>query len=220
LLGEPPPQEAVQTPPPPPPPMIEQLPPAAASLPAWAGGALFWITMALILGYAAYIYLSDRGVQFTWLLVFWQLLRERWSAFFGGYRRWQRTLVRNHTGDRAADSETAQVHWSKRGLDWRRLDPAQQVRYFYLTTLEQAKERGIGRTNGETPNQYAPRLAAQLSATETNDNPENQSAEKEQAVLKLTEAFIQARYSRKTVAPTESTTLAHIWEKLKLYLNF
>ena len=70
LLGEPPPQEAIQAPPPPPPPMIDQLPPATASLPAWAGGALFWITMALILGYAAYIYLSDRGVQFTWLLTF------------------------------------------------------------------------------------------------------------------------------------------------------
>jgi hypothetical protein len=219
LLGEPPPQEAVQAPPPPPPPMIEQLPPAAASLPAWAGGALFWITMALILGYAAYIYLSDRGVQFTWLLTFWQLLRQRWSAFFGGYRRWQRNLVRSRTGDVAAASETPQVHWSKRGLDWRRLDPTQQVRYFYLTTLEQAKARGISRTTGETPSQYAPRLAAHLSATEADENLENQRTEKQQAVQKLTEAFIQARYSRRTLATTESTDLARIWEKLKVYLS-
>lgn len=219
LLGEPPPQEAIQAPPPPPPPMIEQLPAAAASLPAWAGGALFWITMALILGYAAYIYLSDRGVQFTWLLTFWQLLRQRWSAFWGGYRRWQRNLVRSRTGDIAADSEAPQVHWSKRGLDWRRLDPTQQVRYFYLTTLEQAKARGISRTNGETPSQYAPRLAAHLSATEADENLENQRAEKQQAVQKLTEAFIQARYSRRTLVTAESTTLAHIWEKLKVYLS-
>jgi hypothetical protein len=219
LLGEPPPQEAVQAPPPPPPPMIEQLPPAAASLPAWAGGALFWITMALILGYAAYIYLSDRGVQFTWLLTFWQLLRQRWSAFFGGYRRWQRNLVLSRTGDVAAASETPQVHWSKRGLDWRRLDPTQQVRYFYLTTLEQAKARGISRTTGETPSQYAPRLAAHLSATEADENLENQRTEKQQAVQKLTEAFIQARYSRRTLATTESTDLARIWEKLKVYLS-
>lgn len=219
LLGEPPPQEAVQAPPPLPPPTIEQLPAATAHLPAWAGGALFWLTMALILGYAAYIYLSDRGVQFTWLLTFWQLLRERWSAFFGGYRRWQRSLVRSRSDDATTDSETPLVHWSKRGLDWRRLDPTQQVRYFYLTTLEQAKARGIGRTNGETPNQYAPRLAAHLSATETSETSENQIAEKQQAVLKLTEAFIQARYSRKTVATADSTTLARLWEKLKMYLS-
>lgn len=224
LLGEPPPQEAVQAPPPPPPPMIEQLPPAAAHLPAWAGGALFWLTMALILGYAAYIYLSDRGVQFTWLLTFWQLLRERWAAFFGGYRRWQRNLVHSRAGGVEAERETPPVHWSKRGLDWRRLDPTQQVRYFYLTTLEQAKERGIGRTTGETPSQYAPRLAAHLSVTEINaaettENSEIQRAEKQQAVQKLTEAFIQARYSRRALATTESTLLSRIWEKLKVYLS-
>jgi hypothetical protein len=93
------------------------------------------------------------------------------------------------------------------------------VRYFYLTTLEQAKARGISRTNGETPSQYAPRLAAHLSATEADENLENQRVEKQQAVQKLTEAFIQARYSRRTLATTESTTLSHIWEKLKVYLS-
>lgn len=224
LLGEPPPEQAVQAPPPPPPPMIEQLPPATAHLPAWAGGAFFWITMVLILGYAAYIYLSDRGVQFTWLLSFWQLLRARWAAFFGGYRQWQRSLVRNRLGGVADDGETPQVHWSKRGLDWQRLDPTQQVRYFYLTTLEQAKERGIGRINGETPSHYAPRLAAHLSGaeinvTETSENAEIARAEKQQAVQKLTEAFMQARYSRRTLAATESTALSHIWKKLKVYLS-
>ena len=199
--------------------MLDPLPAATAQLPAWAGGALFWIMMALILGYAAYIYLSDRGVQFTWLLTFWQLLRERWSAFFGGYRRWQRSLVRNRTDGVAGESEAVPLHWSKRGLDWRRLDPTQQVRYFYLTTLEQARERGIGRTSGETPSQYAPRLAAHVDAAQTAEVQEQPSNEEPLAVQKLTEAFIQARYSKRALQPTESTALARVWEKLKVYLS-
>lgn len=223
LLGETPPEPAPLAPPPPPPPTIEALPPAAAHLPAWAGGALFWISMALILGYAAYIYLSDRGLQFTWLLTFWQLLRERWLALFGHYRQWQRSRLPGHTAQTVAASGSTLVHWSKRGLDWRRLDPTQQIRYFYLTTLEQAKDRGIGRSSGETPSQYAPRLAAHLAAAHKAAEERAEEGElvnnDQQAVQKLTDAFIQARYSKQPFQTLDSTAIARIWENLKVYLS-
>ena len=227
LMGETPPGPAPAAPPPPPPPTIEALPPASAHFPAWAGGALFWISMALILGYAAYIYLSDRGVQFTWLLTFWQLLRERWLALFGNYRQWQRSRLRSGGQQTAEASVPTQVHWSKRGLDWRRLDPTQQVRYFYLTTLEQAKAHGIGRASGETPSQYAPRLAKHIAvAGETAEVGAEEGAEDsgkvnndQQAVQKLTDAFMQARYSKQPLQKLDSTAIARIWEKLKVYLS-
>lgn len=223
LVGEAPESPAPEAPPPPPPPMMEPLPPAASALPEWTGGALFWISMALILGYAAYIYFSDRGVQFTWLLTFWQMLRERWVALFGSYRQWQRNRLPGRVLSETAAPEIARVHWSKRGLDWRRLDPTQQVRYFYLTTLELAKEKGIGRANGETPSQYALRLARYITANqeESEQNPE-QSTHKRQhqeAVQNLTDAFVQARYSKKPLQDSESANLARIWEKLKVYLR-
>lgn len=231
LFGETPQNPVTEASPAPPPPTLEAIPPAAAHFPAWAGGALFWLSMALILGYAAYIYLSDRGVQFTWLLTFWQLLRERWLALFGNYRRWQRGRLLTRPQQTEEGSAPAKVHWLKRGLDWRRLDPTQQVRYFYLTTLEQAKTQGLGRTAGETPNQYAPRLTAHLVATvKSTDNKEateDEGATKarkeanndQQAVQKLTDAFIQARYSKQPLEKTESTALAQVWENLKVYLS-
>lgn len=223
LVGETPPGPAPAAPPPPPPPTMEALPPAAAHFPAWAGGALFWISMALILGYAAYIYLSDRGVQFTWLLTFWQLLRERWLALFGNYRQWQRSRLRSGTQPTAATDGPTQVHWSKRGLDWRRLDPTQQVRYFYLTTLEQAKEHGIGRASGETPSHYAPRLAEHIATAGKAAEEGAEDSEKvnndQQAVQKLTDAFIQARYSKQPLQKPDSTAIARIWENLKVYLS-
>lgn len=223
LVGETPPGPAPAAPPPPPPPTIEALPPAAAQFPAWAGGALFWISMALILGYAAYIYLSDRGVQFTWLLTFWQLLRERWLALFGNYRQWQRSRLRSGAPQTAEAGVPTQLHWSKRGLDWRRLDPTQQVRYFYLTTLEQAKEHGIGRASGETPSHYAPRLAAHIAtagkAAEEGAEDSERMNNDQQAVQKLTDAFMQARYSKQPLQKPDSTAIARIWENLKVYLS-
>lgn len=219
LAGDAPPESAPAAPPPPPPPTIEALPPAVNHFPAWAGGAFFWISMALILGYAAYIYLSDRGMQFTWLLTFWQLLRERWLTLFGHYRQWQRGLLVSRTQPDAGAPAPTQVHWSKRGLDWRRLDPTQQVRYFYLTTLERAKQQGIGRTAGETPSQYAPRLAAHVAGA-VKPAEEGQEVNRDpKAVQKLTDAFIQARYSKQPLQKPESTVIAQIWENLKVYLS-
>lgn len=219
FMGDAPPETAPAAPPPPPPPTIEALPPAVSHFPAWAGGAFFWLSMALILGYAAYIYLSDRGVQFTWLLTFWRLLREQWLTLFGNYRQWQRSRLQGRAQPEASEGGPPLVHWSKRGLDWRRLDPTQQVRYFYLTTLERAKAQGIGRTAGETPSQYAPRLAAHLAAT-GDPAAEGEAATRDpQAVQKLTDAFIQARYSKEPLQTTDSTVLAQIWEKLKVYLS-
>lgn len=223
LVGEAPDSPAPEAPPPPPPPTMEPLPPAASVLPEWTGGALFWISMALILGYAAYIYLSDRGVQFTWLLTFWQMLRERWAALFGSYRQWQRNRLPGRVPADTATPEATRVHWSKRGLDWRRLDPTQQVRYFYLTTLELAKEKGIGRANGETPSQYAPRLTRYMTTNqeEPEQHPEQATNESQnqEAVQKLTDAFMQARYSKKPLQKAESATLVRAWEILKVYLR-
>ncbi len=219
IMGDAPETPLPETPPAPPPPVLEQLPAAAAQLPAWTGGALFWTVMLLFLGYAAYIYLTERGVKFTWLLTFWRLLRDQWRLLFGSIRQWQQNIVPGGARSARLIPGEPTVHWSKRGLDWRRLDPTQQVRYFYLTTLEQAQGKGIGRTDGETPAQYAPRLAEHLAAQNAETEDRSDEFRDQQAVQKLTEAFIQARYSKKPLQKTESTALVQLWENIKVYLR-
>jgi len=176
LTGE----QTEQAEPPPPPaqqPIVEPPPPAAGGPPEWLGGALFWICIALLLGYAAYIYLSGRGVRFTWLKQFWLMLRARWMELFGAYQEWQMTRVRRKQEREAAESERS---LRDRLGDWlrpRHLDPDQQVRYYYLSTLERAERAGLPRRPSETPSQYAPRLMqkvgeqleAQARAQESDD---------------------------------------------------
>jgi len=199
----------LEAPPPAPPPTIEALPPAASQLPGWTGGMLFWIIMALFLGYAAYIYLSDKGVQFTWLRTFWQLLRARWALLTGAYQQWQQTRVRPATAEAAAEKPRSGWLNFGRQRHWRQLNPTQQVRYFYLATLAAAAEKGLGRTVDETPARYAPRLATHLA-----EHPEEQ-----QQLNEITAAFVQARYSQEPLQAAQAERSEAIWQRFKAFFT-
>ncbi len=167
ITGKSPPP-AAEKPAPAPQPIMPEAQAQAAHLPLWAGGALFWVTMALLLGYAAYIYFSGRGMTFAWLRALWQALRERWLQWFGAYQQWQMTRVRaaaRKAGAAGADERENLAFWGKAG----NLSPSQRVRYLYLSLLHYAAQQGIARTDAETPLQYAPRLAPQMVQTEQNE---------------------------------------------------
>lgn len=204
LTGDSPPPPAA-APPPEPIPTFEALPPAASQLPAWTGGMIFWIVMALFLGYAAYIYMSDKGVQFTWLRAFWQLLRARWALLTGAYQQWQQTRVRTPATE--DNEEKARSSWLNFGRQrgWQQLDPTQRVRYFYLKTLEAAAEKGLGRKVDETPTRYAPRLATHFA----------EQPEQVQQIDELTTAFIQARYTKEPLHASQAERIEQIWQRLK-----
>ncbi len=144
------------------PPRFEAMPEPASQVPPWLGGSIFWLFTALLLGYAAYIYFSGKGANFQWLARFWQMLRERWAELFGQYQAWQLNSVRRKVAD--GDGEGSALggglfSW----LRLRNLDPDQQVRYFYLSTLHRAERIGVPRRASETPSQYAPRLMQEVA---------------------------------------------------------
>lgn len=229
FTGEPPPPPPATPEPPPPPPMLE-VPPQAAQWPVWTGGLLFWITMAFLLGYAAYIYFSGRGLQFSWLTRLWALLRARWQQLFGAYQEWQLTRVRATAASKARGGEAGEET-----LGWwrtRNLDPNQRVRYLYLSLLQEAKQRGFARIEGETPLRYAPRLIQALhtaqsqkaeaaEASETSAQPEAAvvQAESAQAVHELTQAFVHVRYAQQAVEPARIPQLQQLWEKIRQQLR-
>lgn len=205
FTGEAPPAPSNNAPPPPPV-FPTPTPTDTAHLPLWAGGVLFWGTMVLLLGYAAYIYFSGKG-QLGWLTAFWQMLRLRWIQFWGAYQNWQldrRTSVRR--SDQSGEAQTGSV--TKR---WRlsNLDADQQVRYLYLATLEYAEQLGLPRKRSETPLQYAPRLRDQLS-DEMTDKSE---------VETLTNAFVQVRYSRRPIEAKQVPKLQEIWQHIQQHLH-
>lgn len=206
LTGEAPP--AAEEPPPPPPPQImPEVPPQVNNFPDWAGGALFWVFMALLLGYAAYIYFSGKGIRFGWLTALWQMLLARWRLLRGAYQTWVHTRLPSLQREEKTQAGGGRIPLSR----WRlgNLGSEQRVRYFYLTTVERAKESGLPRNASETPRQYALRLSERLA-------PELEDSE---AVQTLTEAFVRVRYSRGTFESTEVSTLQRVWEQIRRHLR-
>lgn len=235
-----------------PPPVQEKAPPAqqpilpppaeqASHMPLWAGGALFWLTMALLLGYAAYIYFGGRGFNFAWLRAFWLALRERWLQWFGAYQQWQMTRIR----DAISKASGAKGNELDRLSAWRQsnnLSPSQRIRYLYLSLLEYAAQQGVQRSDAETPLQYAPRLAQQVAQAQQNLlAPTTSSAQTSETVREqpkpllqpteeqvqsaltdvkaLTDAFIQVRYASQPVEAEKVPFLEKIWAQIKQQLR-
>lgn len=234
LSGKQPEAPPMETPPPPVATIMPDALPQSAGLPEWAGGAFFWIVMALFLLYAASIYLREKGIAFSWIRRFWQLLVQRWQVLFGNYRQWQRSRVRKGVTEESA-AELQRGGWFRRRQNWRQLTPTQQIRYFYLDTMATASAAGFVRTAAETPLQYATRLrtlmAAQLSApTSATDERTDNSFTTEETdphvhlvdannVDRLTDAFLLTRYTKHEATVTEATETATIWEKLRKRLQ-
>jgi hypothetical protein len=211
FTGDPPPQQ--ETPPPPPPPLVTpEAAPPMSQFPEWAGGAVFWVAMVLLLGYAAYIYFSGRGVTFGWLTALWRMLLARWQLLRGAYQHWADTRLTD--AQRSAQQETGNTRLPLNRWKVGKMDDAQHVRYFYLTTVERAEQGGLVRRPGETPRQYAHRLNERLSAL-----TEAEPLAEPEAVQTLTEAFVQVRYSRLQVKSTDISTLQRIWERIRQQLR-
>lgn len=205
LLTGRPPEEPMPTPEPAQPFVPPEALPPTADLPPWAGGAVFWILMLLLLGYAAYIYFGGRGVTWGWAKRLWQLLRERWLQLFGAYQTWRATRVADEASAAPGTPPPRRgfLSWLLRG----KLTPDQQARYYYLSLLEQAEQAGHPRQPAETPLHYAPRLAQAL-------REESEEEEGQAAVDALTSAFVDVRYASRPVDSQRSLRLKEYWQQV------
>lgn len=217
---------------------MPEAPPEAAGGPPWLGGAIFWILISLLLGYAAYVYLSGRGLNVAWLRRFWHLLTMRLRELFGAYEEWRitRTLRRNGLKDNSRSSGTPDDWFNRLRLS--DLNPDQKIRYFYMYILYQADKVGLGRRKAETPLQYGPRLAESMHpAIDTEDVDANDPvedgfdlaeaekkretalAETKQQLRSLTDAFLRVRYAGTSSSETSVSPLKDVWESLKTRLG-
>jgi hypothetical protein len=197
-------EQPVQEPTAPPPefdaPQFEQV--QRPEAPPWLGGTVFWIIVALLLGYATYIYLQGRGVNFRMLLAWLRQLLRRWQQLGNAFSEWRlRTLP-------AAEEEKGKSGRSRlrRWLDdlmLGRLPPDEQVRYFYVSTLESAAEHGIRRRPGETPHRFQGRLA------------ESVDSEDEAAVARLTAGFVRIEFARRSTEVEAVPLLKRAWTQIR-----
>lgn len=188
-----------------PPPALEPLR-EGMQLPEWLGGVLIWLIMAAIIAYSLIAYLSGRSLRldlsqlrrlWAWLLSWMGLWRGRLETA----TQRMRALISSH---RTVEAEGEAPLW--RFLSLRRLSPREQIRYFYLSTVQRATARGVPRQPSETPREYEGDLEASWP-------------ELERELASLTDFFIYARYSERELRPEDARRAQQIWKRIKASLR-
>lgn len=201
---------------PPPPPPAELLPPAAAAssgeLLAMVVSSLFW-TAVLAGTIAAILFvIHDRGKLLNWqlgqriwfLLLSW--LREKFGAF---WRQMDSLQFKWPTGWEMKRKQGEEIEKNGRFPRFFRLSsmpPREQIRYFYLTTLKRAGQRGVARSAHQTPSEYA----AQLKDNWPDGNDD---------IDQLTNVFLHAQYNPAPIPSDALPMHKAAWQRLKRLLR-
>lgn len=195
----------------PPPPVAQNIlaaPPETLAIPPWVGGTFFWLSVALLLGYAAYFYFSDKETSLRWLRRFWDYLVAQWRLLFGAVGQWY-AQREGAAGAKATAPGLGLPAFVRRLLPWRLLDPEQRVRLLYFQLLETAAQREVERQPAETPDRFAPRLEEEATA----------SGEERETIERLTAAFVDVRYAGRSVPAAYVEELKQRWRQLRSALS-
>ena len=202
-----------------PPPVMMMPPPASPDQPTGANplldliqSILFWAIFLFVVGYALSQYLkrhsallaSMRGIPLlNWLMKAVSVLGDWLSRLSGQVTAMVDAGLKRL---RAQAELQARMVSPARRLNLRRLSPRERVQYFYLAMARRGSESGLGRKPAQTPREYAATLD---SATPEVNNE----------IDALTDAFIEARYSRHDITPIHAQTAQSYWERVKSALR-
>lgn len=205
--------------PPPPPPMEnlflpnQQAGDAMSETAAFIFSSAFWAIFIFVMIIAILFYLRERGFQFNRAQVgqswqtFQQWLRDTWTSLWlrmSGLR-----FSISFSAGRKGAKEAAVDPQKKRRWRFIRvnaLSPREQIRYFYLSTLRRAKDKGIERQESETPLEFVEDLKRSWPDTEADADA-------------LTDAFLKARYSPDPIEPDDASSIKVAWKNVRSNLR-
>lgn len=213
LLGQPPPGLLTSSPPP-----LPVLPPAETApsptfTPAWRfiRSILLWGSLVFILVFSLIQFVRQHGglrAAFrnsrltTWLILAWQWLarnanKTRETLSRALVDRWQNIVSR---------LEGNQILPPGSLIRFRSLDPRRQIYFFYLAMIRRGGEQGLSRKPSQTPSEYAVTL-------------ENALPSAEEDIDAITQAFIEARYSRREVESRDADLVKATWGRIRRALH-
>ena len=180
--------------------------------PNWAEivkALIFWAVFLGILFFAARQYLRQhQGIlEKLRALPGWVFLAQVWGWL-------QNLLARAQSGVAgivAAGRERMLQLTNRRGfragfINLRKLDPRQRVYFFYLALIRRGGEKGLPRSISQTPDEYAAELQAALPTADED-------------IHSLTQAFVDARYSRQPVQPEQLQSVESACGRLRKALR-
>lgn len=199
------------------PPRLEPLPPPlpgsdTTSFP-WLQvltSALFWIVILTIVGYALVRFVRERwpawegsegqwGTRWSRLLAWLRALWRRWRGWQN--EAWEQWARRRAVADRAAPRPRPGSFFSLRHLG-----PRELVRYFYVSAARRAAQAGQPRGPAQTPYEYEASLGERFPDLEPD-------------LTGLTQAFVEARYSRQQMEAEDVERVKPLWQRVKAALR-
>jgi hypothetical protein len=135
-------------------------------------------------------------------------LAQMWTALRSRFRGYMTTVVERVPGARGVLRAAPSI-LPRGSLPFRRigsLPPREQVLYYYLSVVRRAHRRGIDRRGSQTPFEFSADLAPRLTAAEGDMDA-------------LTDAFVEARYSRHDVPDVEVNRVRTSWQRVKAALR-
>jgi hypothetical protein len=200
------------------PPPVPVLPPAEAAapatiIPAWAfiRSILLWGLLVLIIVFALIQFVRQHGGiraalrnsrVASWLVLAWQWLSRNANTTRENLSRvivtgWQNILSRLEEKRSLPPGSLIRL---------RSLDPRRQIYFFYFALIRRGSEQGVPRQPSQTPSEYAAKLEKALpSADEDIDS--------------ITQAFIEARYSRREVDSKDADLVKETWGRIRQVLQ-
>jgi len=169
-----------------------------------ARSVLFWVVLIGIVGYSLYHFVGDRWgfrpkLRVTWLFGW---LRRLFSGLRSAGRKAYKQLRTAVTQRLAARRARQQQAGGTRYVGLGRLSPRERVRYFYVSIAARGARQGIGRPASATPSEYQALLAQNLPEAAAD-------------VERLTEAFLEARYSTHSLTREDERPVRAWWRRVK-----
>ena len=186
--------------------------PSAASQFAFA--LLFYLIPAALAAYAIWNSWRKRHALWKGLREFWRdVVAMIWGLILDVATTLWRFLavVSPRFLEMAPDQIRARLRQRRRAstlverpgwLRLRGLSARDLIQYFYISLAQRAAAVGWGRSAGQTPYEYSRELATRLP-------------ERAAEVTALTEAFVDAKYSRRTIGDDEARRVRRPWERLR-----
>ncbi|MBN2117233.1 MAG: DUF4129 domain-containing protein [Anaerolineales bacterium] len=201
-------------------PPAPELPPPPVESPLGAGSSAAWILIRSILLWGSLILIIvfsllhfirqhdellaalRKAPILHWLILAWEWLRRNVGRTKEGLSRaladgWQSIVAR---------LEKRRLLPPAGWISLRALDPRRRIYFFYLAMLHHSDKQGLRRKPSQTPSEYAVTLERGLpSASEDIDS--------------ITQAFVEARYSRRAVNSGEADLVKAIWGRIRRALQ-
>jgi hypothetical protein len=194
------------TPPPAPPAPPPAPPPPTPFEPRLLPALIFWACMIALVGYACWIVVQRHPGLLR------ALTRSNLLAWARRWCGWLWRDTRSWVGQAAHSLQVAlrrpavSVRRRMPSLRLRRLAPRDLVRYFYRSTLRRAAARGLPRRAGQTPYEYSAVLGDRIP-------------DAREDIATLTEAFVVAQYSPRTISPDDARRVRRPWERVRRRLR-